>query len=56
LFFVALFFYVAITRNVDHHGLLALVVFSFFGMATFLMALLTAMVGLVGCDDCVARI
>jgi hypothetical protein len=55
LFFIALFFYVAITGNVDHHGLVALAVFSFLGMAIFFAALLTAMVGSVGCDDCVSR-
>jgi hypothetical protein len=55
LFFFAFGFYVAITKNIDHHGILALVVFSFFGSATFLAALLSAIVGIVGCDDCVSR-
>jgi hypothetical protein len=55
LFLFAFFFYVAITRNVDHHGIPALLVFSFFGIATFLAALLGAIVSIVGCDDCVSR-
>ena len=55
LFFFAFGFYIAITENVHHDGLLALCVFSFFGVATFLAALLTAIVGAVGCDDCVSR-
>jgi len=55
LFFFAFVFYIAITKNVDHHGILALGVFSFFGIATFLAALLSAVVGIVGCDDCVSR-
>ena len=54
-FFFAFGFYVAITENVRHNGLLALCVFSFFGIATFLAALLGTIVGLVGCDDCVSR-
>src|SRR6476660_2707215 len=52
LFFFAFVFYIAITKNINHHGILALVVFSFFGIATFLAALLSAIVGFVGCDDC----
>ena len=55
LFFFAFFFYIAITRNVDHHSILLLGVFSFFGIATFLAALLSAIVGIIGCDDCVSR-
>jgi CDP-diglyceride synthetase len=55
LFFFAFVFYVAITRNVDHHSVLSLAVFSFFGIATFLAALLSVIVGAVGCDDCVSR-
>jgi hypothetical protein len=30
-------------------------VFSLFGVATFLAALLAAIVSVVGCDDCVSR-
>jgi hypothetical protein len=56
LFFMAFSFYIAITRNVDHHSTLLLVVSSFFGIATFLAALLTAIVSIVGCDDCVSRL
>jgi hypothetical protein len=55
LFFFAFVFYVAITSNVDHHSNLLLGVFSFFGIATFLAALLSAIVSIVGCDDCVSR-
>ena len=55
LFFFAFVFYIAITKSIDNHGILALVVFSFFGIATFLAALLSAIVGIVGCDDCVSR-
>jgi hypothetical protein len=55
LFFFAFFFCVAITRNIDDHGILLLGIFSFFGIATFVAALLSAVVGLVGCDDCVSR-
>jgi ABC-type Fe3+ transport system permease subunit len=55
LFFFAFVFYMAITRNLDHHGVVALGLFSFFGIATFLAALLSAMVSIVGCDDCVSR-
>jgi hypothetical protein len=55
LFIFAYGFYVAITDNVAHYGFLALCVFSFFGIATFLAALLSAIVGAVGCDDCVSR-
>jgi hypothetical protein len=55
LFFFAFFFYMAITKNPDHHGILALGIFSFFGIATFLAALLSAIVSIVGCDDCVSR-
>jgi len=55
LFFFAFFFYMAITRNVDHHSIPLLGVFFFFGIATFLAALLSAIVSIVGCDDCVSR-
>ena len=55
LFIFAYGFCVAITKNADQHGILLLGVFSFFGIATFLAALLGAIVGLVGCDDCVSR-
>jgi hypothetical protein len=55
LFFFAFGFAIAITENVHHHGSLALCVFGFFGIATFLAALLSAIVGAVGCDDCVSR-
>jgi hypothetical protein len=56
LFCFAFFFYMAITKNVDHHSNLLLGVFSFFGIATFLAALLSAIVSIVGCDDCVSRL
>jgi len=56
LFFFAFGFYTAITKNIDHHGILALGVFSFFGIATFLAALLSAIVGIIGCDNCVSRL
>jgi hypothetical protein len=55
LFFFAFGFYLAITKNVDHHGILLLVVFSVLGIAVFLAALLSAIVGTFGCDDCVSR-
>lgn len=55
LFIFAFFFYIAITRNPAHHGVLALGVFSFFGIATLLAALLNGIVSVVGCDDCVSR-
>jgi hypothetical protein len=55
LFFFAFVFYWAITRNVDHHGILLLVAFSVLGIAIFLAALLSAIVGTFGCDDCVSR-
>jgi hypothetical protein len=55
LFFFAFFFYMAITKNPDQQGVLSLGVFSFFGIATFLAALLSAIVSIVGCDDCVSR-
>jgi hypothetical protein len=55
LLFFAFCFYIAIASNVHHDGFLALCVFSFFGIATFLAALLSAIVGVVGCDDCVSR-
>jgi hypothetical protein len=56
LFFVAFVFYTAISTNVDHHGTLFLAVCSFFGIATFLAALLNVIVSIVGCDDCVSRL
>jgi hypothetical protein len=46
----------AITKNPDHHGVLSLGIFSFFGIATFLAATLGAVVSIVGCDDCVSRL
>ena len=55
LFFFAFAFYLAIARNVHHHGILLLGVFSFFGIAIFLAGLLSAVVGIFGCDDCVSR-
>ena len=55
LSFFAFFFYIAITRNIDPHGALSLAVCSFLGGATFLAGLLTAIVGTIGCDDCVSR-
>ena len=55
LFFFAYFFYVTITRNVGEHGMFLLGVFSFFGFATFIAGILSVIVGLVGCDDCVSR-
>jgi hypothetical protein len=47
-------FFVAIARN-DHHGILMLGVIGFFGLMTLAMGLLSAVVGLAGCDDCVSR-
>ncbi len=55
LFFFAFGFYIAITEHVHHNSLLALCIFSFFGIAIFLAALLSAVVGAAGCDDCVSR-
>jgi hypothetical protein len=55
LFFFAFSFYIAIARNSDHHGILSLSVFSFLGLATLLAAILSAVVGGFGCDDCVSR-
>jgi hypothetical protein len=55
LIFFVLAFYIAITNNIDHHGIFALGIFSLLGIATFLAALLSAIVGIVGCDDCVSR-
>lgn len=55
LFFFAFAFYIAIIKNIEHHSIFALGVFSFFGIATFMAALLSAVVGTVGCDDCVSR-
>jgi hypothetical protein len=55
LFLFAFFFYMAITKNPNHHGVLSLGIFSFFGIATFLAASLGAVVSIVGCDECVSR-
>jgi hypothetical protein len=55
LLFFAYFFYVAITRNVGDHGIPLLVVFSFLGVATFIAGLLSLIVSVFGCDDCVSR-
>ena len=55
LFLFALLIYMAITKNPDHHGVMALGMFIFFGIATFLAASLGAVVSVVGCDDCVSR-
>lgn len=55
LFLVSYVFYVSVTQNEKHLGYPALVVVGFFGIAVFAMAILSAVVGFFGCDDCVSR-
>jgi hypothetical protein len=55
LFLVSYAFYVSVTQNEKHLGYPALVIIGFFGIAVFAMAVLSAVVGLFGCGDCVSR-
>jgi hypothetical protein len=55
LFLFAYFFYLVLTRNSDGHGLVALTIFGFFGIATLMAGVLSAIVGFVGCEHCVSR-
>jgi hypothetical protein len=55
LFLASYVFYVGVTQNEKHLGYPALVIVGLFGIAVFAMAVLSALVGLFGCDDCVSR-
>jgi hypothetical protein len=55
LFLVSYVFYVSIIENEKHLGYPALVIIGFFGVTVFAAAMLSALVGLFGCDDCVSR-
>jgi hypothetical protein len=55
LFLVSYLFYVSVTQNEKQLGYPALVIVSFFGISVFAAAMLSALVGLFGCDDCVSR-
>jgi hypothetical protein len=55
LLIFAIPFYMTITQNVDHHGILFRGLAGCLGVAIFLAAIFSAVVGLVGCDDCVSR-
>jgi hypothetical protein len=55
LFLVSYVFYVSVTQNEKHLGYPALAVIGFFGVAVFAGAILSALVGVFGCDDCVSR-
>ena len=55
LLFFSYGFFMALARDSSQHGTVMLAVIGFFGCATFVFALLSAIVGLLGCDDCVSR-